>query len=142
LCRFVALGCGALATNRRRLDRLFTWAQRSAKPGVDLNQLRLIVIFGTALAVWRGGPQSPRHRFLSACVAPRIWRRRFVAMAPAGLLLPSALGGGLAEFVVADTRRRTGVHLGPTLKLAWFTSLIARPSFLLVVRLRQVAHEP
>ena len=133
---FVIAGCGALATTGRALDALSLGEAQAQSLGVDLGRLRLLIIFGIALAVGACTSVTGAIGFIGL-VAPHL-ARPFVGFSPSRLLLPSALGGALL-LLVADIAART-VHLGPELKLGVFTSLIGTPFFFwLVVRLRKVA---
>ena len=136
LLPFVIIGCGALATTGRALDALSLGEAQAQSLGINLNRLRLTIIFGTALAVGASTAITGAIGFIGL-VAPHL-ARPFVGHQPSRILLPASLGGALL-LLCADIAARL-IHLGPELKLGVFTSLVGTPFFFwLVVRLRKTA---
>jgi iron complex transport system permease protein len=133
---FIAVGSALLATTGRALDALSLGEAQAQSLGVDLNRLRLTIIFGVALAVGAATAVTGAIGFIGL-VAPHL-ARPFVGHQPSRILLPAALGGALL-LLCADIAARL-IHLGPELKLGVFTSLLGTPFFFwLVVRLRKTA---
>ena len=133
---FVVAGCTLLAFTGRALDALSLGEAQAQSLGVDLGQLRILVIAGTALSVGAATSVTGAIGFIGL-VAPHL-ARPFVGYQPSRILAPAALGGALL-LIVADIAVRQ-IHLGPEIKLGVFTSLIGTPFFFwLVVRLRKVA---
>jgi iron complex transport system permease protein len=133
---FVLLGCGLLALTGRALDALSLGEAQAQSLGVDLGQLRVLVIAGTALAVGAATSVTGAIGFIGL-VAPHL-ARPFVGYQPGRILLPAALSGALL-LLLADIAVRE-IHLGPEIKLGVFTALIGAPFFFwLVLRLRKVA---
>lgn len=123
---FVAAGAALLLSAGRGLDALTLGEDTAATLGVDGRRLRLMVVFGAALAVGASVAISGAVGFVGL-VVPHIVRP-FVGYAPARLLLPSAIGGAVLV-VAADL----AIRLAPTtqeLKLGVVTALIGAPFFL------------
>lgn len=123
---FVAAGAALLLATGRGLDALTLGEDTAATLGVDGRRLRLMVVFGAALAVGASVAISGAVGFVGL-VVPHILRP-FVGYAPARLLLPSAIGGAVLV-VAADLL----IRLVPTtqeLKLGVVTALIGVPFFL------------
>jgi iron complex transport system permease protein len=133
---FAVAGCAALALTGRSLDALSLGEAQAQSLGVDLKQLNLLVVFGTALAVGAVTSVTGAIGFIGL-VAPHLIRP-LVGHQPSRILLPSALAGALL-LLCADIAARL-VHVGPELKLGVFTSLLGTPFFFwLVLRLKRTA---
>lgn len=126
----MVLGWTLLLTSGRGLDALSLGEETAMSLGVNLGQLRLRVIFGTALAVGAAVAVSGMIGFVGL-VVPHILRPWF-GHEPSRLLFWSGLGGA-AMVVLADII----VRLAPTgveLKLGVVTALFGAPFFLLLLR--------
>ncbi len=133
---FVVLGCALLATTGRALDVLSLGETQAESLGVNLNQLRIAAIAGTALAVGAATSVTGAIGFIGL-VAPHL-ARPFVGQQPSRILLPATLAGTLL-LMIADIAARL-IHVGPELKLGVFTSLVGTPFFFwLVLRLKRRA---
>ncbi len=133
---FVVIGCGVLAVTGRALDALSLGEMQAQSLGVDLGQLRVLVIAGTALAVGAVTSVTGAIGFIGL-VAPHL-ARPFVGYQPSRILLPAALMGALL-LLLSDIAVRE-IHLGPEIQLGVFTALIGAPFFFwLVLRLRKVS---
>ena len=133
---FVLAGCALLAGTGRALDALSLGGAQAQSLGINLNRLRLVIVFGTALAVGASTAITGAIGFIGL-VAPHL-ARPFVGHQPGRILLPAALGGALL-LLCADIAARL-IDVGPELKLGVFTSLVGTPFFFwLVVRLRKTA---
>jgi len=130
----MVLGWILLLRSGPGLDALTLGEDTATSLGVDLKQLRLLVIGGTALAVGSGVAVSGVVGFVGL-VVPHLLRP-LVGYHPGRLLLSSALGGA-ALVLAADI----GLRLVPTqteLKLGVLTALVGAPFFLFLVhRLRK-----
>ena len=136
LLPFVIIGGTMLGTTGRALDALSLGEAQAQSLGINLNRLRLVIIFGTALAVGAATAVTGAIGFIGL-VAPHL-ARPFVGHQPSRILLPAALGGALL-LLCADIAARL-IQVGPELKLGVFTSLVGTPFFFwLVVRLRKTA---
>jgi len=129
---FVIAGAVPLWLSRRGLDALTLGPETAASLGVDLTRLRIAVILGTAAAVGSTVAVAGSIGFVGLIV-PHVLRPVF-GPRPGGLLVPSALGGGLLV-LAADTIARA-ISVGPETQLGVLTSLLGAPFFLtLILRL-------
>lgn len=133
---FAVAGAGMLVATGRALDALTLGEAQAASLGIDVRQLALFVVAGTALSVGAATSVTGAIGFIGL-VAPHLVRP-FVGYQPRRVLLPAALAGALL-LLAADIAARL-VHTNPELKLGVFTSLLGTPFFFwLVVRIRKVA---
>lgn len=126
---FAAAGWLALATTGRGLDALTLGEDTAHSLGIAVDQLRLRVIAGTAMAVGAAVAAVGAVGFVGL-VVPHLLRP-LAGYRPSSLLLPSALGGA-ALVTAADI----AVRLIPTaseLMLGVLTSLVGAPFFLFLV---------
>lgn len=131
---FVALGLACLLASARSLDLLALGEGEAVTLGMDLDRVRALIIFGTALAVGAGVAVSGTIGFVGL-VVPHLLRR-FVDYRPGRLLLPAALGGA-ALILAADIVLRL-VETRQELMLGVVTALVGAPFFLaLVLRTRR-----
>lgn len=132
---FMAVGLALLASLGRSLDALTLGEDAAASMGVNLMRLRLVVIFGTALAVGASVSVAGSIGFVGL-VVPHVLRP-LVGAQPSRLLPASALGGA-AMVLAADIAVRL-IAPDQDLKLGVLTALIGAPFFLhLIWRLRGV----
>ena len=130
---FIIGGMAALFATARDLEALTLGETAAASMGVDLRRTRVLVVFGTALAVGAATAVSGVIGFVGL-VVPHLLRP-LVGHRPAALLPVSALGGALL-LLAADIAVRL-VTPGTELKLGVLTALIGAPFFLwLVIRSR------
>ena len=130
---FMAVGLVMLLSLGRSLDALTLGEDAAASMGVNLNRLRLTVIFGTALAVGASVSVAGAIGFVGL-VVPHILRP--LVGAEPSRLLPAAALGGAAMVLAADIAVRV-VAPDQDLKLGVLTALIGAPFFLhLIWRLR------
>ena len=130
---FMAVGLVMLLSLGRSLDALTLGEDAAASMGVNLNRLRLTVIFGTALAVGASVSVAGAIGFVGL-VVPHILRP--LVGAQPSRLLPAAALGGAAMVLAADIAVRV-VAPDQDLKLGVLTALIGAPFFLhLIWRLR------
>lgn len=126
---FILLGSVLLLTAGPGLSALTLGEETAASLGVPLNRLRLLVIFGAALAVGAGVAVSGAIGFVGL-VVPHLLRP-WTGYAPERLLVPSILGGAVL-LLAADIAVRLAPG-GQELKLGVVTSLIGAPVFLHLV---------
>jgi iron complex transport system permease protein len=133
---FVLVGALLLVLTRRALDALSLGEAQAQSLGVNLRQLYVLCIFGTALAVGASTAVTGAIGFIGL-IAPHIVRP-FVGYQPSRVLVPATLAGALL-LLCADIATRL-VEFGPEVKLGVFTSLVGTPFFFwLIVRLRKNA---
>ncbi|MEM6577390.1 MAG: iron ABC transporter permease [Pseudomonadota bacterium] len=131
---FMLAGALLLAQLGRGLDALTLGEDAAQAMGVDLNRLRLTLIFGTACVVGSGTAVAGAIGFVGL-VVPHILRP-FVGAQPSRLLWASALGGAIMV-LTADIAVRI-VLPARDLKLGVLTALVGAPLFLhLILKLRQ-----
>jgi iron complex transport system permease protein len=129
-------GCLLLATTGKGLDALSLGEAQAQSLGIDLGRLRLMALFGTAMAVGAATSVTGTIGFIGL-VAPHVVRR-FVGHQPSRVLLPAALIGAFL-ILGADVVTRL-LRFGPEMKLGVFTALLGTPFFFwLVVRLRRTS---
>lgn len=131
---FILLGLALLLSCARSLDALTLGEDEAASLGVQLTNLRIRVVLGTALCVGASVAVTGSIGFIGLVVPHML--RRLVSYRPAHLLLPSALGGALL-LLAADVVLRL-VSTDIELMLGVVTALIGAPFFLVLV-LRQRA---
>ena len=127
-------GLGVLMMTGRGLETLSLGEDTARSLGVDLGRLRLTVVAGAALAVGGGVAVAGAIGFVGL-VVPHLLRP-LVGYRPAGLILPSMLGGALL-IVLADLLVRLMSGPGMPLYLGVLTALIGAPFFLWLVRATQ-----
>jgi iron complex transport system permease protein len=133
---FVAMGCAMLLFTANGLDALSLGEIQAQSLGVNLPQLRVLVILGTALAVGATTSVTGAIGFIGL-IAPHLVRP-LVTSRPRQILIPAAILGALL-LLLADIATRL-IRIGPEMKLGVVTSLIGTPFFFwLVVRLRKNA---
>jgi iron complex transport system permease protein len=133
---FILLGSALLLLTARGLDSLALGEAQAQSLGVDLRQLAVFSVFGTALAVGAATSVTGVVGFIGL-VAPHLVRP-LVGHQPSRVLVPAALSGALL-LLLADVATRV-LHVGAEMKLGVLTSLIGTPFFFwLVVRLRKTA---
>jgi iron complex transport system permease protein len=133
---FIVLGSALLLLTARALDALALGEAQAHSLGVNLRQLYLMAVFGTALAIGASTAVTGVIGFIGL-VAPHAVRP-LVGHQPSRVLLPAALTGAVL-LLIADVATRL-IHVGTEMKLGVLTSLIGTPFFFwLVVRLRKTA---
>ena len=133
---FVAVGCLMLLFTARSLDALALGEIQASSLGIDLRQLYILSVFGSALAVGASTSVTGAIGFIGL-VAPHAVRP-LVGHQPSRVLIPAALAGA-ALLLLADIATRL-IHVGTEMKLGVLTSFIGTPFFFwLVVRLRKAA---
>jgi iron complex transport system permease protein len=133
---FVVVGCAMLLSTGKALDALSLGEIQAQSLGVNLPQLRVLVILGSALAVGATTSVTGAIGFIGL-IAPHLIRP-LVASRPRQILVPAAILGALL-LLLADIATRL-IRIGPEMKLGVLTSLIGTPFFFwLVIRLRKNA---
>jgi iron complex transport system permease protein len=133
---FALVGCAMLLSTANGLDALSLGEIQAQSLGVNLPQLRGLVILGTALAVGATTSVTGTIGFIGL-IAPHLVRP-LVTSRPRQILVPAAILGALL-LLLADIAVRL-IRIGPEMKLGVVTSLIGTPFFFwLVVRLRKNA---
>ena len=133
---FLFVGAVLLFWTSRALDALSLGEVQAQSLGVNLRNLFLLSVFGTAFAVGASTAVTGAIGFVGL-IAPHLVRP-FVGHQPSRVLVPAALTGALL-LLGADVATRL-IRVGPEMKLGVFTSLIGVPFFFwLVVRLRKNA---
>jgi iron complex transport system permease protein len=133
---FALVGCAMLLSTAKGLDALSLGEIQAQSLGVNLPQLRGLVILGTALAVGATTSVTGTIGFIGL-IAPHLVRP-LVTSRPRQILVPAAILGALL-LLLADIAVRL-IRIGPEMKLGVVTSLIGTPFFFwLVVRLRKNA---
>jgi iron complex transport system permease protein len=132
-CPLMIAGLSLLSTLGHDLDALALGEDTAASLGVDLRQLRLRIVAGTALAVGAATAVAGTIGFIGL-VVPHLLRP-YVGAEPGRLLGASALGGAILV-LTADTVLRLLSPVGD-LRLGVLTALIGAPFFLwLVIKTR------
>jgi iron complex transport system permease protein len=133
---FVVVGCAMLLYTSKGLDALSLGEIQAQSLGINLQQLRVLVVLGTALAVGATTSVTGAIGFIGL-VAPHLVRP-WVGHHPRRILIPAAALGALL-LLSADIATRL-IRIGPEIKLGVFTSLIGTPFFFwLVMRLRRTS---
>jgi iron complex transport system permease protein len=133
---FVLVGCAMLLYTSKGLDALSLGEIQAQSLGINLQQLRVLVVLGTALAVGATTSVTGAIGFIGL-VAPHLVRP-WVGHHPRRILIPAAALGALL-LLSADIATRL-IRIGPEIKLGVFTSLIGTPFFFwLVIRLRRTS---
>jgi iron complex transport system permease protein len=133
---FLVVGAALLLLTTRALDALTLGEAQAQSLGVNLRNLYVLSVFGTALAVGASTAVTGAIGFIGL-IAPHLVRP-FVGHQPSRVLIPAALTGALL-LLGADIATRL-IQVGPELKLGVLTSLLGTPLFFwLVVRLRKTA---
>jgi iron complex transport system permease protein len=133
---FILAGCAMLLYTARGLDALALGEAQAQSLGINLRQLYVFAVFGTALAVGASTAVTGVVGFIGL-VAPHLVRP-LMGHQPSRVLVPAALCGALL-LLFADIVTRL-IHVGAEMKLGVLTSLIGTPFFFwLVVRLRKTA---
>jgi iron complex transport system permease protein len=133
---FVVVGCAMLLYTSKGLDALSLGEIQAQSLGINLQQLRVLVVLGTALAVGATTSVTGAIGFIGL-VAPHLVRP-WVGHHPRRILIPAAMLGALL-LLSADIATRL-IHIGPEIKLGVFTSLLGTPFFFwLVIRLRRTS---
>jgi iron complex transport system permease protein len=133
---FVVVGCAMLLHTSRGLDALSLGELQAQSLGINLQQLRVLVVLGTALAVGATTSVTGAIGFIGL-VAPHLVRP-LVGHHPRRILIPAAALGALL-LLCADIATRL-IRIGPEIKLGVFTSLVGSPFFFwLVIRLRRTS---
>lgn len=131
---FMIIGWLLLLSVRTTLDALSLGAETARSLGVNLRNVSIRIIFGTALAVGAATSVAGVIGFVGLAV-PHILRP-FVGHRPGSLLFASALGGAVM-LGIADLAVRL-FSVGAELKLGVLTALIGAPFFLaLILKLRR-----
>jgi iron complex transport system permease protein len=126
----IVFGWVLLIRSGRGLNALSLGEDTAVSMGVNLSQLRLSVISGTALCVGAAVSVSGMIGFIGL-VVPHLLRP-WVGHEPRRLLLPSALGGAILA-LLADIAVRT-IPTPIELKIGVLTALIGAPFFLSLLR--------
>ncbi len=129
LLPFVLIGILLLSFSARGLDALTLGEKGATSVGINVKQLKTIVIIGTGIAVGACVSITGSIGFVGLIV-PHILRR-YVNYRPGALLLPSAIAGAML-LVIADTIVRI-IPLNVELKLGVVTALIGAPFFIYLV---------
>jgi iron complex transport system permease protein len=133
---FVVIGCAVLLYTGKGLDALSLGEIQAQSLGINLGQLRILALLGTAFAVGAATSVTGAIGFVGL-ISPHLVRP-LVDSRPRQILLPAALLGAIL-LLGADIATRV-IHIGPEIKLGVLTSLIGTPFFFwLVVRLRKNA---
>lgn len=134
---FLLIGLSLMMRSRRGLSALTLGEEAASGIGVNLKNLRIIVVIGAGLATGAAVSIAGAIGFVGI-VAPHVVRP-FVGHDPARTLLPSAILGGLF-LVLADITLR----LIPTqneLKLGVVAALIGAPAFIWIAVQRGRTHD-
>jgi iron complex transport system permease protein len=133
---FMVIGCAVLLYTGKALDALSLGEIQAQSLGINLSQLRVLALLGTAFAVGAATSVTGAIGFVGL-ISPHLVRP-LVDSRPRQILLPAALLGAVL-LLGADIATRL-IHIGPELKLGVLTSLIGTPFFFwLVVRMRKNA---
>ncbi len=134
---FLLAGAVLIFVVRRDLSVLTLGEEAAAGAGVDLRRTRLLLVLGTGLAAGAAVALAGANGFVGI-VAPHLVRP-FVDHAPARVLAPAALAGGVI-LILADI----AVRLLPTpaeLKLGVVAALIGAPAFIAIAMQRRAVHD-
>lgn len=123
---FLAAGAALIWSSRKGLDALSLGEETASSMGVDVRNLRLKLILGTACLSGAATSVAGMIGFVGL-VVPHLLRRATGGM-PSRLLLPSAAGGAVL-ILAADIAVRV-ILPGRDLKLGVLTALIGTPVFL------------
>jgi iron complex transport system permease protein len=133
---FIVVGCAVLLYTGKGLDALSLGDIQAQSLGINLSQLRVLALLGTAFAVGAATSVTGAIGFVGL-ISPHLVRS-LVDSRPRQILLPAAILGAIL-LLGADIATRL-IHIGPELKLGVLTSLIGTPFFFwLVVRMRKNA---
>jgi iron complex transport system permease protein len=133
---FIVVGCAVLLSTGRGLDALSLGEVQAQSLGINLSQLRVLALLGTAFAVGAATSVTGAIGFVGL-ISPHLVRP-LLDSRPRQILLPAAILGAVL-LLGADIATRL-IHIGPELKLGVLTSLIGTPFFFwLVVRMRKNA---
>jgi len=127
----IAAGVAILLTTARDLDSLSIGEDGARALGVNLRDLQIRLIAGTALAVGAAVAVAGAIGFVGLVVPHLI--RPLVQHEPARLLMPSALGGG-ALLMTADAATRLISGDGVPLYLGVMTAILGVPFFFHLIR--------
>ena len=131
---FVLLGVLLLLAAAPALEVLALGEAEASSLGVNLPQLRILIILGTALSVGACVAVTGAIGFVGLVVPHML--RRCVHYRPGQLLLPSALGGAILVLAADISLRLIGTP--KELQLGVVTALVGAPFFLaLVLRSRR-----
>jgi iron complex transport system permease protein len=134
---FVAVGLVLLILTRRALDALTLGEIGARSLGIDLSRTRLLLALGVGLAAGASVAVTGVIGFVGL-VTPHLLRP-FLGPRPAGLLLPSALGG--AEIVLAGDTLVRLIPSAAEVRLGVAMAALGGPFFraLLLIQRRRLA---
>lgn len=131
---FMLIGWAMLLSLARPLDALTLGSEAASTLGFDMNRVRFLAVFGTAVSVGAATAVAGAIGFVGL-VVPHVLRP-LVGSRPSRLLPASALGGA-AMLLAADVAARV-VAPDRDLKLGVLTAIVGAPFFLwLVYRTRR-----
>ncbi len=130
----ILAGLLLLAMTGRALDALSLGEETALRLGISAARIRLLVIFGTGMAVGAGVAVAGAIGFVGL-VVPHLLRG-LVGARPGALILPSALGGA-ALLSLADTATRLISGPGMPLYLGVLTALLGIPFFFWLIHTMQ-----
>ncbi len=131
---FMLIGWAMLLSLARPLDALTLGSEAASTLGFDMNRVRFLAVFGTAVSVGAATAVAGAIGFVGL-VVPHVLRP-LVGSRPSRLLPASALGGA-AMLLAADVAVRV-VAPDRDLKLGVLTAIVGAPFFLwLVYRTRR-----
>ncbi|WP_134678363.1 FecCD family ABC transporter permease [Paracoccus ravus] len=132
---FIICGAALLFPTGRGLDALTLGEDAAAASGIDLRQLRLMLVAGTAAMIGGATAVAGTIGFVGL-VVPHVLRHA-VGARPSRLIAASALGGG-AMVLAADIAVRL-IAPERDLKLGVLTSIVGAPFFLhLILKTRRL----
>lgn len=125
----MAIGAALLLTTGRALDALTLGEDGARSIGVNLNQLRWVIVVGVGLSVGASVAVSGVVGFVGLIVPHLI--RGMMGEQPSSILLPSALGGAILTLVADSMVRLTP---GPTeIRLGIAMAVLGAPFFFILL---------
>jgi iron complex transport system permease protein len=134
---YVAVAATALLIHRRFLDVLRVGETEATSLGVNVAQLRLIVVVAATLGVAAAVSVSGLIGFVGIIVPHAV---RLTAGPSYRMLLPVSMIGGAAFLVLADVAART-VQAPSEVPIGVITALTGAPFFLFVLRSRRARQD-
>lgn len=126
---FILFGWAMMINVGQGLNALSVGEDTAQSMGIDIKTLKLRVVVGSAISVGAAVAACGSIGFVGLVVPHMV--RGLITNEPGGILLPSALMGGLL-LTLADIFTRIPMP-GATLQLGVVTSLIGAPAFLYIV---------
>ncbi|MDG1995625.1 MAG: iron ABC transporter permease [Emcibacteraceae bacterium] len=126
---FIILGWLMMINVGQGLNALSVGEDTAQSMGINTSQLKLRIVVGSAISVGAAVAACGSIGFVGLVVPHMV--RGLITNEPGGILLPSALMGGLL-LTLADLLTRVPMP-GATLQLGVVTSLVGAPAFLYII---------